>query len=210
MATATISPLVLIATILVATACASRQRFTVHQPPLPAAEVRDIETTAPRIDLSIQVADFLVRDDTEFPEDERVLLRRTQGVALANALQAALGAQNAFARVVRREMPTAPDTDLAIEGDYRLFLRAGPGRKGNIPWYGRYASISGAWTRERLAVRVRDRSGREVWRGEFEDEHRLVRRAVDDPAFVPWMTQEFVSRVATGILEAVEASAQED
>lgn len=186
-------------------ACASRQRFTVEKPPLPAAEVHDIAAKAPRIDLSLQVSDFLVLDDTEFPENERVLLRRTQGVALANELQAALGAQGAFARVVRRERPTARDTDLGIEGDYRLFLRAGPGRKGNIPWYGRYASISGAWTRERVAVRVRDRSGREVWRGEFEDEHRQVRRAIDDPAFVPWMTPEFVSRIALGIIEAIES-----
>lgn len=198
--------LALVGAIVLTAACASRQRFTVHQPPLPAAEVRDIEITAPRIPRSILVADFVVRDDTEFSEDERALLRRTQGVALANALHEALGAQGAFARVVRQESATAPDTDLAIEGDYRLFLRAGPGRKGNIPWYGRYASISGAWTRERLAVRIRDQNGREVWRGEFEDEHRQVRRAIDDAAFVPWMTPDFVARIATGIVEAVEGS----
>lgn len=197
--------LALIGAIMLATGCAPRQRFTVRQLPLPAAEVRDIEIRNPRIPRSILVADFLVRDDTEIPEDERALLRRTQGVELANALQEALGALGVFARVVRRERPTPSDTDLAIEGDYRLFLRAGPGRKGNIPWYGRYASISGAWTRERVAIRVRDQSGREVWRGEFEDEHKQVRRAIDDPAFVPWMTPEFVSRVAIGIVEGIEA-----
>lgn len=185
--------------------CRRKLQYRVTVPPSAASEVRDIDVPAPRVRLSIQITDFVVRDDTLFPEDQRALLRRTEGVAFANALHEALGLQGGFARIVRKARPAPDETDLTLEGEYRLFIRLGPGAKGSIPYYGRYASIGGAWTRERVSVVVRKGNGQEIWRGEFEDEHRQVRRAIEQ-ASVPWRTPEFVARIAARIV--TEAAAE--
>jgi hypothetical protein len=189
---------------ITAAAC-SRTHFHVDRLPLPAEQVAAIDTPTARTSLSVQVSDFRVRDDTECPPDERAKLREVLGTELANELQVALGSQGVFRRVVRTQRPNPADTDLMVDGDYVFFGRFGPGPKGHIPWYGRFATINTAWTRERVIVRVTNTSGALVWSGEFEDEHRQLRRPVQEAPWVPYMTQDFVSRMATRTSQEVLA-----
>jgi hypothetical protein len=180
-----------------------RARTDVHIPRYAtAAEVQSVDCPDAASATTLAIANIAVRDDVQPAVEDRAAVRAWLGTDLANRLHAALAQQRAFARLTRIEHPPAAGTDLVLTGEYDFFARFGPGPKGHIPWYGQFAMINQAWTRERIHLRVLDRAGAVIWHASFEDEHRQIRRG-NDRAFVPWLADEFVLRMARRVAAEV-------
>jgi hypothetical protein len=152
----------------------------------------------------IQVENFRVYDDTQYPQDERALLRRTFSLEVPNQLYEVIGKSGRFSEVVRVERGDATTADFVVSGTCEHFDRLGGGGKRWIPYYGAGGTFVRAWVRETIDVRVvESRSGATILRKSFADEEQLAGRGRDDLRVTFWRP-EFIARVAAAVGDAIQ------
>lgn len=193
--------------LIVSLGCARGPHFTVSDAPAPADRLPPIVSGSAQVEATLGIIDSVVVDDTELPQDERPLLRQTLALQLANSLYDAIGREGVVRTVTRQEDDRSNGADFLLHGTYRFFGRLGTGSLGRIPVYGLYARLNKAWTRERVQLRITDaRSGAELWRHDFEDEHRQTRRAIQrDKPWVPFLAPAFIESMGRAVCEEMRS-----
>jgi hypothetical protein len=155
----------------------------------------------------VQVENFQAYDDTQYPEEERALLRRTFSLMVPNGLYEVMGQSRQFSEVARVERGDLANTDYIVSGTCEHFDRLGGGGRRRIPYYGAFGTFVRAWVRETIDVAVvESRTGTIILRKSFADEEQLAGRAHDDLRVRFWRP-EFIARVGAAVIDAIQRTA---
>jgi hypothetical protein len=191
----------------VAGGCARRQFVVSNAPALPQ-NAPHFRPPSAELPLVVQITNFTLRNvDTQFSDTDEDRLRRHYALAVPNLLQEFIGKRQVFGDVTRAGTADPRSADYIVTADYDFLLRNGTQGREWIPYYGAFAEINEAWGRDTIDVRVTHaRSGVDVLRKAYTEEHR-ARTRVNEPALVYLLQDDYMSRVATGVIEAIRAHA---
>ena len=203
----------LLITIVIFAGCATH--FKVNRPPIAPDHTGSFKTNAPEIPVAVQITNFVIETvDTQYPENEKELFRRTYSIAIPNGLQEILGKRQAFSQVTRAATENPIVTNYIVSGTYNFAERFSTQGREWIPFAVQFrAKIIRVWVKGTMVVWIVDaNTGAEIFRKSYTEEHK-DKISITGDTFIPFLTysepyagylrEDYVTAIANDIIDAI-------